>query len=373
MGKHTGRRVLATERLEIGPRSDAFCAALAHVLGGADLYAQLIGWSGRGFKICWSHEKFCRADEDPDPEAYLRQDYESGRAAVEAAGYGSQFLGNGDCRHPVPVGDAGRMTTSDEVRDLALAGVDSGRPVLALLSASSTRWAPEWSLVTGYDEGGEVAIGWSCFQDEEPAASELDFEPEGPFRKREWEKDTVAVLRILGDEPAARDDRSLARQVLAHGVSLSRCPRPPEEAYGFRAYDAWTRSIEEPSNQTAGNDVLLRRLDYHRHWIGHLAAQKWYTSVCLRGLELSPWCVADVFQAAACYARIHELMWECWSLAAAYWRDTAAELPRFRDADTRKGIVAIIREAKSLDLSAVDHLDAALAAWEKTHRQYLDS
>jgi hypothetical protein len=45
---------------------------------------------------------------------------------------------------------------------------------------------PASAIITGYDEAGEVLIGWSFFQDIPEFNSGLEFEPTGEFRARQW-------------------------------------------------------------------------------------------------------------------------------------------------------------------------------------------
>ena len=45
---------------------------------------------------------------------------------------------------------------------------------------------PEPFLITGYDEDGEVLLGWSHFQGEQKGNPDLSFEPTGQFRLRHW-------------------------------------------------------------------------------------------------------------------------------------------------------------------------------------------
>ena len=80
-----------------------------------------------------------------------------------------------------------------------------------------------------------------------------------------------------------------------------------------------------------------------------------------------------MLHASANYAQIHELMWECWKVAGGYWRDSDAELKKFKDAGTRREIAAIVRKAGELDRSAVSYMESALASWDKSHSYYMES
>ena len=366
-------------KLEFGPPSDIFSQALAIVLshlGESIGYQEILCTSGRAFKICWSDEMFFwdrfAEQPDPDPEYYLRTDYESVHAAVRAAGYQGEIIANSACERIEQSASIQRREDGRGIRELVLDSIDAGRPVVALMSVAHERWAPEWSIVTGYDEGGDVVTGWSCFQTEEREKEELEFEPEGCFRKRDWERDTPVIVRLSG-EKADVDRKALGRDALEFGVTLSPGLSEGHESRGFETYERWACAVEDRDIETLDEEALLGRLHYHIHFIGHLAAQKWYTCAYLKDMEKKGWNVSDVLHAAARYAKIHELMWDCWKLAGGYWRDAQAEVGKFRVPETRREIAAIIREAETLDRAAFTHLGSALGAWDKSHSFYINS
>jgi hypothetical protein len=367
-------------KLQFGPQSDTFCQALAIVLDSLGEkgieYQDILCGSGRAFRICWDTrlflwEKFM-SQAHPDELAYLRTDYASAGHAADAVGYEHEIVANTDCTHPEQSDAIDRHEAADTIRRLVVSSIsDDGHPVIALLSASPARWAPEWSLITGYDDAGGIITGWSCFQDFPQETSEMEFEPSGYFRKRDWERDTPVLFRLAGKK---QDDELLEQRVLEQGVELSREATTAERAWGLAAYDAWAHAVEEDEHfAEAADSVIKGRLEYHTHFVGHLASQKWYTSVYLRDMRKKGWNVSDVLHASANYARIHELMWDCWKVAGGYWRDSDAELSKFREGSSRAQIAKIIRAAGSADEMAMAHLGSALEAWNKTHRYYLES
>ncbi len=356
-------------KLSFGPQSDTFCAAL-HIalqyMGEPEsTYDRLIGWSGRGFRICWSDRLFFwdqhLGKADADPEQYLRTDCDTAVVAVSAAGYEAQMLTVTDERPDVAA-----------MRALVRDSIYAGRPVLAALSLSRQHWAPEWSLITGYDADGATVTGWSCFQDEEPWKEEVDLEPDGTFRLSDWETRTVTAVRLSGVH-RRQDEDALGKQALELGVSYARGRQDGLDAWGVTSYAAWAQAVEAADLTDLDAHLLKGRMQYHIRYIGHLAAQRWFTSAFLKQLHAPVFCVSDVLHAAGWYARIHELMWDCWQVAGGYWRDEDGELPKFRDPATRSQIAAIIREAGELDARALQHLETALSAWDKNHGYYMAS
>ena len=380
MSSDRARSVLAdVPRLSFGPQSDLFCSALQIALrhGGDEVeYPELLCTSGRAFLICWSDEMFFwdrhMEAPDADPEHYLRGDYESAARALAAAGYDGQVIVNSDCSHLEPRADTA-AESGPAVRELVLASIGNGRPVVAAMSISATRWAPEWTLLTGFDDDGDVVTGWSCFQEDEQEQAELSFEDAGYFRKTDWEKDTLAAVRIREPLSPAPERDAVERQSLDLGVCHSQGAEVGHTGWGFEAYERWAQALQAEDIVDLDEDTLRGRLDYHTHFVGHLAAQKWYTACFLKDMQTKVWSLSDILHAAACYARIHELMWEVWKVAGGYWRDRDAEVTKFRDPAARAQIAALITEAQGLDEAAVEHLEGGLAAWDKTHAHYTRS
>ena len=66
---------------------------------------------------------------------------------------------------------------------------------------------PEPFLITGYDQGGDVLLGWSHFQGEKKGDPNLAFEPTGQFRLKNWYEAMDGVVIVTGkkDRPALRE------------------------------------------------------------------------------------------------------------------------------------------------------------------------
>jgi hypothetical protein len=368
-------------RLVFGRESDVFTNAVTHVLnvrGHGDVkYHDLLGASGRGFLVCWDPRAFFwnRYGDKPDadPELYLRTDLSTLAAVASAAGHTCKILTTSDCAHPLPPSEHARAVEGASLREIVVGELtETNSPVVALMSLSPTIWAPEWSLVTGYDDEGRVLTGWSCFQDDAKHAQGVDFEPSGYFRRNAWERDLVAIVTIGRERDAQRSEAAHGRAAVERAIAYGQPSTRDEQSWGIAAYDTWAASLVEQDNGTMGDDVLSGRLEYHGSFVGHLAAQKWFSGEFLSHLPHSPWTKSGLLHAAACCARIHELMWECWRVAGGYWRDHAKELAKFRTQSARGLIAALVREAKEADREALRQLGLALDNWGKDHGAYMD-
>lgn len=302
----------------------------------------------------------------------IRHDFDAVGNAFWAKGYGHEILYNEGCKNSYwEKGDPGSFVNEQELRQRLLQSIhDKERPVIALLKLTEDWGGSEWGIITGYDDFGDVITGWQPFQYMPEGKDRLQFEPNGYFRIKGWEKTTHAIV-IVGDKGGVPPEEEVSKRVFEHALKYSQGSIKGPESMGFEAYDAWARAIGDESVANIDDKILVGKLGYHRSFIGHLAAQKWYSSDYLHNMKHKGWNVSDVLRASANYAKIHELMWDCWLVFGGYWRDMGEAPAKFRDEKARQKAVSIIREAKELDQDAVSHLGSALQNLSKTHQYYL--
>jgi hypothetical protein len=245
--------------------------------------------------------------------------------------------------------------------------VQRGMPVLGYGMVGP----PEASIVAGYDEGGDVLIGWSFFQ-----SANMDHEPSGYYRKRDWFEDTVALL-IIGDRKDKPPLKDTYRDALRWMLQVARTPmvRPELDApegyhnryNGLSAYEAWARHLLLDEEWPAGDEAVLRaHHQIHNDAVGVVAEARWYGSVFLaqvvEGFEAGPGRPgrqAEVLHAAACYAAEHDLMWEVWELAGGISSPEAYRA--MADPAVRRAMADVVRQARDQDAQAAEHIERALA------------
>ncbi|MBN1641214.1 MAG: hypothetical protein JXA09_08260 [Anaerolineae bacterium] len=234
---------------------------------------------------------------------------------------------------------------------------------------------PEPSIIAGYDEDGEVLIGWSFFQNFPEHNAGVAFEPSGYYRKRDWFMDTECLL-IIGDRTDTPSLDQTCRTALRWMLEVARTPvvRPEADApegyrqrhNGLAAYEAWAEHLLRDEAWPAGDEAVLRAHHrIHDDAVGTVAEARWYGSVFLaqlvegfvggpgkRGTQ------AEILHAAACYAQEHDLMWEVWDLAGGNGSPEAYRA--MADPAVRRGMVDLVRQAHAQDARAVEHLEKAL-------------
>jgi hypothetical protein len=250
--------------------------------------------------------------------------------------------------------------------------IERGMPVLGY----GVIGPPEPSIVAGYDEDGDVLIGWSFFQGFPDFSTGVEFEPSGYFRKRGWFKDTECLL-IIGDKVDKPPLEESCRTALGRMLHVARTPmvRPEPDApewyrnrhNGLAAYDAWAEHLLRDTEWPAGDEATLRaHHQVHNDTVGTVAEARWYGSVFLaqlvQGFEGGPGkrgTMAEILHAAACYAAEHDLMWEAWELAGGI--DNPEAYRYMADPATRRAMADIVHQARAQDAQAAEHIEQALA------------
>jgi hypothetical protein len=261
-------------------------------------------------------------------------------------------------------------------------GNGSKQPYLQAIDASLRRGLPaisygiigppEPGLIAGYDEGGEVLLGWNFFVDMEPG---IEKEPSGYYRKRDWAQGLEALL-VVGEKTSRPALKEIYRIALENALATIRTPmvRPESGApewyqrrhNGLAAYTAWAEHLLQDEDFPPGdNAVLQQRYQVHNNVVGSLAEARWYGSRFLIGMtdggdDLIHWnAIEDLYHAAGLYAGEHALMWKVWDLAGGI--DNPQAWRKFADPVIRRQMASIILEAGEKDARAAEHLENVLA------------
>jgi hypothetical protein len=271
--------------------------------------------------------------------------------AFEAAGYEYRIHG--------PCGDA--RNHREAIRE----SIDRGRPVIAFGPIGPQ----EAGLVTGYDEDGDVLVGWSFFQGMPEFTPGVEFEPTGEFRARDWLAYPPGFSFItIGEKKARPPIRATLRGALEWMLRVARTPVTfGGRANGLAAYEAWAAQLLRDEDFTRDEAVLRQRHEVHNNLVGFLAEARWYGSQFLVGMTLGGddlvhrSAIEDLYAAAGLYAGEHELMWRAWDLVGGNGNPEAWR--RFADPDARRKIATVILQARDKDAAAADRIERVLKSW----------
>jgi len=250
-----------------------------------------------------------------------------------------------------------------EARSRIIASVDAGKPIMS----HGIVGPPETCLITGYDEGGKVLIGWSFFQTHDDAIKGVEFESNGMFRKRNWYSNAWDLFGI-GKKGKLLDPKLVRRRSLEWAVKVVRTAETWDgrKNNGLAAYDAWAEHLLRNDDITPDGKIpegsTVRPYDAHDDAVGTVAEGRYYASEYLiRVARAEPKMRAHLLKAAGCYSQEHDLMWQMWNCVGGNGR-SPEHVKRFADPATRRRLVKLIREAKRQDEKAIKHIEAALAA-----------
>lgn len=310
-----------------------------------NLYIHLMGTTGAAFRLSWrtgwhldNVDMVCMSDDPAAP--YDR--------AFEAVGFEYEFL----------FPEEGRDNEAYWRERIVESIRDKGRPVLAL----GVVGPPECCLITGYDDGGDVLVGWSFFQDFPEFAAGVGFEPSGYFRKRDWFKDMQTPC-IIGDKVERRPLAEIYRKALEWALQVTRTPLTLRDRHnGLAAYSAWAEHLsyeeEFPEDDMA---VLYERYMVHNDAVGTVAEGRWYAALFLRQvMEQEPSLAEELSAAAACYHAEHDLMWDIWKLVGGPGL-SVEQVRKLAEPAIRRQIVPLVLQARNKDAEAAVLVERALA------------
>ena len=315
-------------------------------------YVHFVGVTGAGFYLNW--KEGWHSDNSaiyymvPHSEHIKLFEY-----AFESTGYALDLLLL-----------KGENALSEEgARRRVIASIDAGKPILS----HGVVGPPETCIITGYDEGGEVLIGWSFFQDFDVFNEGLEFEPNGMFRKRNWFPGAFDLF-CFGERRDPPDPKTVRRRSLEWAIKVVRTAETWEGRTnnGLAAYDAWAEHLLRDDEITPEGTIPDGSTDIpfniHDEAVGMVAEGRYYASEYLIRLAKSDIKIRTLLlKAAVCYSREHDLMWEIWNCCGANGR-SPQHIERFADPAIRRQIVELVHQAKEEDQMAIEYIEEALTA-----------
>jgi hypothetical protein len=303
------------------------------VSGVASFLSWKPGWEGDNVEIMYMSD---------DPGAPFER-------ALQAAGYEYQIVGM----------EKGRDNEAF-FRAQIIKSIQEGRPVLAFGPIGP----PESAILTGYDEGGDVLIGWSFFQNVPEFNAGVEFEPSGQFRKRDWfSYQPEFSFIVIGQKKQRPPLSETYRRALEWMLQVTRTSVTFGGRHnGLAAYTAWAEQLLCDEDFPDDEAILRQHHRVHDAAVGMVAEARWYGAQFLiqaSNPEILHFSMAeDLLHAAACYTGEHDLMWKLWDLAGGNGNPEAYRY--FADPAVRRQMVPIIQQARDRDAQAADHLEQAL-------------
>jgi hypothetical protein len=231
---------------------------------------------------------------------------------------------------------------------------DAGRPAIA--------WGvvgpPEGCVVAGYDEDGDVLIGWSFFQDRSPEFPEQDFESAGYFRKRGWFEHTLGAV-LIGEKQERPPLGEVYRRALEWALQVVRTPMAHKHYNGLRAYEGWAEFMRRDEDIQDNVEALgLRKMCQYDAMC--MVAEREKAAEFLQEIAAHEPAMAGELEAAVdCYKREMAFLGKMHETTDGYIQSDE-QLRKLGDPEAREQIAKLILQARDLDAEAADHIERAL-------------
>jgi hypothetical protein len=202
---------------------------------GEDIpYYYVMGMSGVAFRFTlnpgeWDFSNYSIRNITPDTYAPIRR-------AFAVAGYAYTLY------EPYSFQD-------DAVK--IMDSINRGIPVLAFQVVGPS----DCCIITGYDEGGEVLLGWSTCQDI-PDDHNIPHDVTGYFRKPGWHENTSGYI-MIGAKVGRPPLRAVYLDALKWDIHLMRMPGIGRKVTGLGALQTWAEEMVQAKYFPAGDDTVI--------------------------------------------------------------------------------------------------------------------
>ncbi len=315
--------------------ASAFVSAL-NCLGGNIPYHYVMGTSGVAFRFTlnpgeWDFSNYSIRNISPDTFAPIRR-------AFAAAGYDGILFEPGSFEN-----DAAMIMDS----------IDHGIPVLAFRVVGPS----DCVIITGYDEGCQVLLGWSTFQDI-PDDHNIPHDATGYFRKPGWHDNFPGYI-LIGEKVERLPLRAIYLDALQWAVQLMRMPVMDQKVTGLEGLRVWAEEMrQEKYFPLADADIIGQR----------------YVSAAINMTMLRDHCLAELFlyqaaadvpdfqpelsRAAGCYGEVKRLRASMDDLIGDNFSERAMQA--IKDAAVRRAYADTILRIQDAEEEAVEYIEQLL-------------
>ena len=349
-----GKRLVLEDVPKVRYFADGMCPfalclkSCSDYLGGAYTYNYILGASGACFRMSWNHTQWDEGNMDLGrlgPEPFRR--------GFRAVGLKVRFLLRKSWWPGETGDDIARVAETKRARAdwraRIIESIRAGRPVLAF----GVVGPPEVSIITGFDEGGDVMVGWSCHQG---GLRKAQLEPNGMFRQRDGFAKTQGLM-LIQDKPRKPDFARVVRVALRGACRVSTLPKSKTHLFGYAAYRAWAAAMLHDA-EFPGNDAKALQSRRFTVWDGLIMlAERDAAATFLEEVAKSRPDVARHLRQAA---RLFRKESECCGQAQKPLGGHALPSEDLADPCDRRAAADCIDEARERNAKALHHL--ALAA-----------
>ena len=244
-------------------------------------------------------------------------------------------------------------TQKEEFMDFICREIDGGNPVIAL----GIIGPPEACVITGYQEGGKVLMGWNVFQEYPEYQANVQFEKSGYFLTRSWwENPNTTALIATGAESLPP---LTPREALLNAADALKGRICGTYAKGILAYDAWKNALlcdrDFPSD--AVFPLLVERMMCHGDAMDCLSDGRCHAAKYLRRLaEQHPAMAHGLNAAAGELEGIPKIIWKEMIPILGGWERGEAQTRQLAKSENRRLFAGQIDRMKAHDERAHEYI-----------------
>lgn len=336
-----GVRKISWDTGEMSEFASSVVSAL-NSLGEQIPYTFVMGVSGSAFRATinpgeWDFGNYSVRNITADP-------YDPVRRSLAAVGYEASIYAKGNHQE-----DTARIVAS----------IDRGVPVIAFGVVGPS----DAVVIAGYDQDGDVLLGWSTYQDIPDDHTE-PHDVTGYFRKTGWH-DAMHAYLMIGSKVERPPVRAIYLDAFQSALHLLRTPQLESKATGLEGLKVWADEMNQAQYFPADDHDLVG-------WR--------YVSVAVNMTMLRDHCLAEPFlrqasadvpdfapelsQAANCYAEVRRIVDEMSEIISDNFSEKAMQA--IHDPQMRKAYAEGILRIRDAEAEAAGHLENLLArqgAW----------
>lgn len=304
-------------------------------------YHYILGTSGVSFRFtlnpgAWDFTNYRILNINPDR-------YEPVRRAFAAVGYACSHYEAGAFAD-----DAARIMES----------IHRGIPVIAFQVCGPS----DCSIITGYDEGGDILLGWSTFQDI-PEDHNIPHDETGYFRKPGWHENCPGYI-VIGSKVERPPLRAVYLDALQWAVHLMRSPLMANRATGLEGLRVW-------ADEMVADEMVMEK--YFPLGDAEVMGNR-YVSAAINLTMLRDHCMAEPFlrqaaeevpdfqvelqSAAGCYSEVKRLVAEMEALMSDDFSERA--LKAIYDPGIRRSYANTILHIRDVEEEALQSIERLL-------------
>jgi hypothetical protein len=212
-------------------------------------------------------------------------------------------------------------------------------------------------ILSGYDQDGEVLLGWSTYQDI-PDDHNIPHDETGYFRKPGWHEKLGGYV-LIGRKLREPSRRQVYLDSFDWALRLIQTPRLGNKCTGLEGLRTWAEEMNDAKYFPEGDDETLGQR-YVSTAINYTMLRDHGSALPFlsRAAEEMPVFLPEVSQAAACYAEVKRLTARMAELISDNFSETA--MKAIRQAETRQAYAAVLLEICDQEQAAARHLECLL-------------